>query len=86
MFQKGHVVNADKGRYTDSRLRLLRRALLRVVACSAASGSGLFGSLLPGSTACRAVNAELPPLIWWRAGAKTGIAAAETFANQSQVS
>jgi hypothetical protein len=80
------MVNADKARYTDSRLRLLRRSLLRFVACSAASGSGLFGSMLPGGTACRAMNAEFPKLVWWRDGAKAGVAAAETFANQSQVS
>jgi hypothetical protein len=47
----------------------------------AAAVSGLFGSMLPGSTACRAVDEGFPPVTWWRTGARTGIAAAEACAN-----
>jgi hypothetical protein len=80
------VTNAKEVRYTDNRLRVLGRSLLRVGLCCAASGSGLFGSsLVPGSSAYRAANEGFPPLTWWRTGARTGVAEAEAFANQGPV-
>jgi hypothetical protein len=37
--------------------------------------------MVPGSDAYHAVNESYPPLIWWRRGARTGVIAAEQFAN-----
>jgi hypothetical protein len=82
----GTVANAREVRYTDNRLKILRRSLLRVGLCCAASGSGLFGSsMVPGSEAYRAANASFPALTWWRKGARAGVAEAEAFANRSPV-
>jgi hypothetical protein len=79
-------MSARDAQYTKSRARLLGRSLLRALLYCAASGSCLFGSLLPACTACRAVDESLPRLIWWRDGARAGVLAAEAFANQSPVS
>ena len=79
-------MGARDAQYTESRARLLGRSLLRALLYCAASGSCLFGSLLPPCAACRAVDESLPRLIWWRDGARAGVLAAEAFANQSPVS
>lgn len=80
------VLNAKEVRYTDSRLAILGRALLRIGLCCAASGAGLFGSsMMPGSDAYRAANEAFPALTWWRTGARAGVAEAEAFANRSPV-
>jgi hypothetical protein len=75
-------VNAEHACYTDSRVKFVRRGLLRALLCCAASGAGVFGtSPLTGFAAFQAVNEGVPPLVWWRSGAQPGIAAAEAFAN-----
>jgi hypothetical protein len=79
-------MDARVAQYTESRVRLLVRSLLRALLFCAASGSCLFGSLLPPCVACRGVDEALPRLVWWRAGARAGVLAAEAFANQSPVS
>ena len=80
------VANAREVRYTDNRLKIFGRSLLRVGLCCAASGSGLFGSsMVPGSEAYRAANEGFPPFTWWRKGARAGVAEAEAFANRSSV-
>jgi hypothetical protein len=80
------VANVKEVRYSDNRLRIAGRSLLRVGLCCAASGSGLFGSsMVPGSDAYRAANQGFPALTWWRRGARAGIAEAEAFANSSPV-
>jgi len=79
-------MGAWDARYTVSRRRLIGRSLLRALLRGSASGSCLFGSLLPVSAACRAVDDCLPPLTWWRHGVRAGVQAAEAFANRSPVS
>jgi hypothetical protein len=80
------VANAKEVRYTDNRLQILGRSVLRAALCCAASGSGLFGSsMVPGSDAYRAASEGFPTLTWWRTGARAGIAEAEAFANRSPV-
>jgi hypothetical protein len=74
-------LNVREQRYTDSRLKLVGWTVARALLIGAASGSGLFGSMLPGCTAYHAVEESFPPVTWWRTGARAGIAAAETFAN-----
>jgi hypothetical protein len=69
--------------YTDSRRKFLAQRLLHALLSCAASGSGLYGSMIPGSTAYEAVQESVPPLVWWRTGARAGIIAAENFANVS---
>jgi hypothetical protein len=78
-------MGARDPQYVESRLRPLGRSLLRGLLHSAAAGSCLFGSLLPPDAACRGVDEALPPLVWWRDGARAGVRAAEAFANQSPV-
>jgi hypothetical protein len=78
-------MGARDAQYVESRLRPFGRSLLRALLYCAASGSCLFGSLLPADAACRAMDEALPPLIWWRDGARAGVLAAEAFANQSPV-
>jgi hypothetical protein len=80
---KEHEVNACDKRYTDSRLKFVGWTVGRALLRCAAGGSGLCGSVLAPSAAIRAVDEGFPPLIWWRTGARTGIAAAESFANDS---
>jgi hypothetical protein len=80
------VADAKQVRYTDNRLKILGRSLLRVGLCCAASGSGLFGSsMVPGSEAYRAANEGFPAFTWWRKGARAGVVEAEAFANRSPV-
>lgn len=79
-------MGAWDARYTVSRRRLIGRSLLRALLHCGASGSCMFGSLLPASAACHAVDDCLPPLTWWRDGARAGVQAAEAFANRSPVS
>jgi hypothetical protein len=78
-------MDARDARYTESRLRLVGWSLLRALLYCAVCASGPFGSQLPVSAASRAVDDCLPPLTWWRDGARAGIPAAEAFANKSPV-
>lgn len=74
-------MSAEPACYTDSWRKFLTRRVVNAVLCGAASGSGLYGSMVPGSDAYHAVNESYPPLIWWRRGARAGVIAAEQFAN-----
>lgn len=76
-------MNAKQACYTDSRRKFLAQRMLHALLCCAASGSGLYGSMIPGSTAYEAVQDSAQPLVWWRTGARAGIIAAENFANVS---
>jgi hypothetical protein len=80
-FWMARAWNATGAQYTDSRLKLVARILLRGVLCCTASGSGLCGGMIPGCTAYQAVEEAFPRLIWYRTAAREGSAAAEVFAN-----
>ena len=74
-------MNASETRYTDSWLKFVGWTVGRALLRSAAAGSGLSGSVLTPAAAVCAVDEGFPPLTWWRTGARTGVAAAEAFAN-----
>jgi len=76
-------VSASEKRYTASWPKFVGWTLARALLRCAAAGSGLSGSLLPPTAAVGAVDEGFPALTWWRSGARTGVAAAEAFANIS---
>jgi hypothetical protein len=67
--------------YTDSRLKLVVRILVRGVLCCFASGPGLMGGLSGNCTAYQAAEEAFPRLVWYRTAARQGAADAEVFAN-----
>ncbi|HVT69060.1 MAG TPA: hypothetical protein VHF26_15020 [Trebonia sp.] len=74
-------MSAPGAQYTDSRLKLVVRILLRGALCCFASGSGILGGVCPACTAYQAAEEAFPRLIWYRTAARAGVADAEVFAN-----
>jgi hypothetical protein len=74
------AVNAHETRCTDSRLDFCCHWLLRALTLSLAGCSGAFGSLA-SPAAYAGIADSVQPVLWWRTTARTGIAAAEAFAN-----
>ena len=76
------AVNAYETSCTDSRLCFCGRRLLRALLRSLADASCAFGSLAPPAAYVGLID-SVPPVQWWRTSARSGIAAAEAFANGS---
>ena len=74
------AVNSRVTCCTDSRLCFCHRWLLRALLQSLASASCGFGSLAPPAAYAGLID-TVPPVQWWRTSARSGIAAAEAFAN-----